>query len=192
MKPNQFTSPTAQPKPAGPVTEEINQRWRTPRYLFEFLHDCLGFTVDACADSNNHLLPRYWTLADDAITQDWSDERVFCNPPFSGAEQFLEKAGEARLAVVVFLLNALTSPTLHDNPPGMILMPDYRIQFDPPPRVERKTFKQGTCLLVYGRLGRRELACIEEMRHGIIVPRKREPRRWLQTFTAPLRDARAA
>jgi site-specific DNA-methyltransferase (adenine-specific) len=59
------------------------QCYQTPRYLFDRLNGIFRFTVDACASANNALLPRYWSVHDDAQRQDWSKEIVFANPPFN-------------------------------------------------------------------------------------------------------------
>jgi hypothetical protein len=62
-------------------SHETRQRWRTDPELFAKLDKVFRFTVDACADADNALLPRYWT---NAARKDWRNERVFCNPPFAG------------------------------------------------------------------------------------------------------------
>ena len=77
--------------------------WTTPPEFFYPLHEKYNYTVDACAGDINHLLPRYWTKEIDALKQDWTGERVWCNPPF-GREypRFVEHAiahfGEYELA----------------------------------------------------------------------------------------------
>ena len=78
--------------------------WRTPQDFFDLLHKEFQFTVDAAATPENAMLPRYWTKADDALTQDWSGERVWCNPPYGAeARPFIEKAAmyEAEIAVLL-------------------------------------------------------------------------------------------
>ena len=69
--------------------------WQTPRSLFDPLNDEFRFTVDAAASPDNALLPCFWTPETDALNQDWSGHRVWCNPPY-GREQraFIEKAAE--------------------------------------------------------------------------------------------------
>ena len=82
------------------------QDWQTPPLLFTKLNDEFHFTVDAAADDNNHLLPRYWTEETDGLAQDWSGERVFCNPPFGLAAKFVEKATRREACVSVLILPA--------------------------------------------------------------------------------------
>lgn len=55
-------------------------------------HDRFNFTIDAAASSLNARLPRFWTLDDDALAQDWSGERVWCNPPYSDIAPWCRKA----------------------------------------------------------------------------------------------------
>ena len=81
--------------------------WQTPPELFEPLHAEFGFTLDAAASAENALLPRYWTAEDDALTQDWTGERVYCNPPYGrSGHRFIRKAAERRAAVAVLLVPA--------------------------------------------------------------------------------------
>ncbi len=63
--------------------------WRTPYRLFRNLHREFGFSMDGAATEHDALLPRF---TDDINRQSWVGERVFVNPPFSMAEQFLLKS----------------------------------------------------------------------------------------------------
>ncbi len=82
--------------------------WRTPRALFGALHREFDFTVDAAADQDNHLVPRYWTAAHDGAARSWAKERVWCNPPYSRGRQpgFLARAAKCEAAVAVLLIPA--------------------------------------------------------------------------------------
>ena len=81
--------------------------WQTPRNFFDPLNAEFEFTIDAAASPENALLPRYWTVDDDALLQSWVGERVWCNPPY-GREQraFIKKASECRAEVSVLLIPA--------------------------------------------------------------------------------------
>lgn len=81
-----------------------HQNWRTPRSLFEQLHQEFNFTLDGASEPGNGLLPVAST-ADQPVP--WGDHRVFCNPPWSNIRPFLEKAVEADAAV--FLVSARTN-----------------------------------------------------------------------------------
>lgn len=57
--------------------------WSTPNYLFRSLDEEFCFTLDPCSDLDNHKCSKFYTIEDNGLLQDWSGERVFCNPPYS-------------------------------------------------------------------------------------------------------------
>lgn len=57
--------------------------WGTPQDLFGALNKEFGFTLDPCADDNNHKCAKYYTKEQDGLAQSWAGETVFCNPPYS-------------------------------------------------------------------------------------------------------------
>ena len=59
-----------------------SNEWATPQWLFDELNEEFHFTLDPCADDLNHKCGKYYTAEDDGLAQDWSGERVFCNPPY--------------------------------------------------------------------------------------------------------------
>lgn len=77
--------------------DQIDDR-AAPWELFDPLHERFGFTIDAAASPENTRLPRYWTREDDALAQDWTTERVWCNPPYSGIGPWVAKAWESYIA----------------------------------------------------------------------------------------------
>lgn len=75
-----------------------SEHWATPADLYDRLHQEFAFTFDPCP---------LQTATLDGLTRAWSDERVYCNPPYgAGLERWLRKAREADVAV--FLLPART------------------------------------------------------------------------------------
>lgn len=83
--------------------------WSTPQKLFDSLNRCYSFTVDAAASKENAKLERYWNKETNGLAQDWSGERIFCNPPYGrdiGA--WLKKAWDQSPGISVFLLPART------------------------------------------------------------------------------------
>lgn len=92
------------PELADP-TDDVDDRW-TPPELWNALHERFQFTVDAAASHSNAKLPRYWTKEQDGTAQDWSGERVWCNPPFSDIAPWVRKASETPDALVVILVPA--------------------------------------------------------------------------------------
>lgn len=67
--------------------------WETPPELFNKLNEEFHFTVDACANSINHKLERYWSEEDDGLSKSWQNEVVWCNPPYSRSTK--KKKGQA-------------------------------------------------------------------------------------------------
>lgn len=57
--------------------------WGTPQDLFDALNKEFNFTLDPCADDNNHKCDKYYTIEQDGLAQSWAGETVFCNPPYS-------------------------------------------------------------------------------------------------------------
>ena len=81
---------------------------RTPTDIWKSLVDEFDFTLDACASHKNHLLPKYYTIDDDCLKQDWSGEVVYCHPMFDmHIGKFVEKAYNSK-CITVMLLPAST------------------------------------------------------------------------------------
>jgi phage N-6-adenine-methyltransferase len=74
--------------------------------LFAQWHRRFGFTLDACANSHNAKLERYFTPEQDGLTQSWAGERVWCNPPYSSIEPWAVKAWREDAPLVVMLVPA--------------------------------------------------------------------------------------
>jgi phage N-6-adenine-methyltransferase len=64
-------------------TNTPKDEWRTPSELFNVLNNFFNFTIDAAANEENKLLDRYWSIENPCVINNWTDEVVFCNPPFS-------------------------------------------------------------------------------------------------------------
>ena len=94
---------------AGYIETSQKSDWQTPPEVFVPLNNRHQFTVDAAASKHNAMLPRYWTVDDDAITMEWVGERIWCNPPY-GREQipFIRKAFERSADVSVLLIPSRT------------------------------------------------------------------------------------
>ncbi|WP_372880289.1 phage N-6-adenine-methyltransferase [Psychromonas sp.] len=101
--------------------EKQQDRWQTPAAVFEQLNEEFGFTLDAAAEPETALCDYYFTAEDDALSQDWSGQTVYCNPPYSKTRQFAEKAMEESIkgATVVMVLPARTDTrAFHDSLTG--------------------------------------------------------------------------
>ena len=99
---------------AGAIVTPGSDLWESPRPLFDNMNRRFQFTVDAAANADNALLPRWWGPDGqyaDALGVPWrprfgGPERVYCNPPFSLVDEFIEKAhdechGDGVLAVLL-------------------------------------------------------------------------------------------
>ena len=83
-------------------------QWSTPDDFFRRLDSIFSFTLDPCADDNNHKTEKYFTKEDDGLSQPWDGERVFMNPPYGrGIGLWVEKASKTK-GLVVCLVPART------------------------------------------------------------------------------------
>ncbi len=94
-------------------------QWATPQGFFDELDKEFHFTLDPCADAENHKCEKYFTEAEDGLAQDWGGHRVFCNPPYGrGIYQWVEKCcreGCRDNTIVVLLIPARTDTAwFHD------------------------------------------------------------------------------
>jgi phage N-6-adenine-methyltransferase len=108
--------------------------------------------VDAAASAENALLPRYWDQEQDALEQDWSQEIVWCNPPYSRPAPFLVKASTACLAVILMRADCLTTHYTSEFPPSYLAVPKGRLSFDRPPgqSATGEAAPFGSVLFLYG------------------------------------------
>lgn len=94
------THPQQGPRP------EVDDRETDPT-VFAELHERFAFTIDAAASPHNAKLPKFWTVDDDGLAQNWTGERVWCNPPYSNIRPWVEKASaEVDAELIVMLLPA--------------------------------------------------------------------------------------
>ena len=120
---------------AGYIKTAKKTDWKTPPEIFEPLHEKYQFTIDAAASKKNALLARYWTEEDNALKQNWANERVWCNPPY-GREQneFIMKAFKREAQITCLLIPARTDTRiwhdciLHDKADEIIFLKG-RIKF---------------------------------------------------------------
>ena len=86
--------------------------WATPPDFFQALDKEFHFDLDPAADDTNHKCDKYFTVAEDGLSQEWGGHNVFCNPPY-GREigKWVEKAYQTNKEsgdLVVMLLPART------------------------------------------------------------------------------------
>lgn len=56
--------------------------WATPQDFFDKLNEEFHFTLDPCANEENHKCNLFYTKEQDGLTKDWGGHVVFCNPPY--------------------------------------------------------------------------------------------------------------
>lgn len=95
-----------------------SNEWTTPQYLFDEFNEEFNFTLDPCATDENAKCSKYFTIEDDGLSKDWSNDVVFMNPPYGREiKHWIKKAYEESLkgATVVCLIPARTDTTYwHD------------------------------------------------------------------------------
>ena len=92
--------------------------WSTPQAFFDELNKEFNFTLDPCATRENAKCTKYFTVEDDGLKQDWSNDVVFMNPPYGREIKYwVQKAFEESLkgATVVCLIPARTDTTYWHN-----------------------------------------------------------------------------
>ena len=84
--------------------------WRTPKDLFDKLDAEFHFTVDLCADDDNHLCKKYYSKENNGFDADLTGERVYCNPPYGrkSTGEWIKKCAICNADVVVMLLPVRT------------------------------------------------------------------------------------
>ena len=82
--------------------------WSTPQEFFNDLNKEFNFTLDPCATKENAKCDKFYTINEDGLSKDWSNEVVFMNPPYGrGISSWIEKASKED-ATVVCLIPART------------------------------------------------------------------------------------
>jgi len=104
---------------AKTMFSSVSTNWETPQAFFDDLNAEFHFTLDPCADAENHKCETYFTKAENGLARDWGGHIVFCNPPY-GKEinKWVEKCyreGHKDKTIVVLLLPARTDTAyFHD------------------------------------------------------------------------------
>jgi site-specific DNA-methyltransferase (adenine-specific) len=98
------------------------RHWETPPEVFAPLDAEFRFSLDPCAGPATAKCVRYFTEADDGLSQDWGCESVFMNPPY-GREVAAwvakaRRAAEAGATVVGLLPASTDLAWWHDHVVG--------------------------------------------------------------------------
>ena len=149
--------------------DEIDDRG-TPQEFWDKLNERFHFTLDVAAAPHNAKTERYYTRLADGLLQPWHGS-VWCNPPYSGLDAWLEKAWwewrqkPVKLRSIVMLLpaNRPEQPWWQQwvepyrDRPGSPLRVEFlpgRLRFIKPGATEVKPNERppfGCCLLVWSR-----------------------------------------
>ncbi len=117
-------------------SSESNE-WYTPQALFDTLNKEFRFTLDPCATKQSAKCRKFFTEKQDGLSQDWSGERVFMNPPYGRAiGKWVKKAVDSD-ATVVMLIPARTDTKyfheyIYENPNCEIRFLKGRVKFETP------------------------------------------------------------
>lgn len=82
----------------------LTDLWATPQDFFNKLNEEFHFTLDPCANDENHKCDKYYTEKENGLIQDWTNEIVFCNPPY-GREigKWVAKCAESKCLSVMLI-----------------------------------------------------------------------------------------
>ena len=69
-----------------------SDEWFTPQQFFDTVNKEFNFTLDVAATTSNTKCKKFFTIVDNGLEQDWSNEVVWCNPPYSDIKLWVEKA----------------------------------------------------------------------------------------------------
>ena len=85
-----------------------SDEWATPQDFFDKLNEEFRFTLDPCANADNHKCDKYFTKEQNGLVQDWGTERVYCNPPYGrGISEWVAKCSR-HSGLAVMLIPART------------------------------------------------------------------------------------
>ena len=82
---------SARNHPQQATDDAVDDRATTPE-VFGPLDAIHHFTIDVAAAAHNTKCDRYYTRADDGLSQSWAGESVWCNPPYSSIGPWVTKA----------------------------------------------------------------------------------------------------
>lgn len=78
--------------------------WATPQALFDELNEEFHFTLDPCSTDENAKCEMHYTKAEDGLKQDWTGQRVYCNPPYGRQiGKWVKKAHDSKCLTVMLL-----------------------------------------------------------------------------------------
>ncbi|AKJ72079.1 DNA N-6-adenine-methyltransferase [Gordonia alkanivorans] len=92
--------------------DAVDDRGTDPAFIAQLEAEFGAFTLDVAAAPHNAKAPEFYTIEDNGLAQPWTGN-VWCNPPYSNIEPWVEKAwfewgrgGHVDLERIVMLLPA--------------------------------------------------------------------------------------
>lgn len=85
-------NPYSNPKNLSVMFTSKTDEWYTPIDFYQELDNEFHFDLDPCSTDDNHKCENYYTISDNGLNHSWAGHRVFCNPPYSEIDKWVEKA----------------------------------------------------------------------------------------------------
>lgn len=129
----------------------IRDTWATPPEFINWVEAVYGkITLDVCASAHNAKADKYFTEADDGLSQSWETPGwAWCNPPGSQVERWVAKA-LTQPQVLILVQQGTETPWFRDLVQGSIevLLLSPRIQFVPPEGIKKTSNPRNYALAV--------------------------------------------
>lgn len=132
----------------------MNDEWKTPDYVFNYLNNIFCFDFDAAAKKENSRCEKF---TNNSLIDEWDGERIWLNPPYSRGNlpRFLEKAYKTSLKgkVVVCLVPLDMTGWVRDwiIKKAQVWIPDERIAFiNPENGLPGCSPSKGSMIVIYG------------------------------------------
>lgn len=156
----------------------IDDKWETPRWLFDLLNQEFRFSLDAAASGINFKCNGYCDQLGDGLKIYWyyhsCGGAIYLNPPYSKIAEFIKKAYEESLkgATVVCLIPARTDTAYwHDYcmKAAEIRFIRGRLKFENPEVAKSGSAPFPSVVVIFSEPPRQCEACIQ----GLIPPCKK-------------------
>lgn len=151
--------------------------WTTPLDFFKKLDDVWHFTLDSACVKETALCSKYYTPETYGLSQDWGNEIVWCNCPYSDIKTWLSKCADAykKGATVLILVPARTETIAFQNYAmpiaDCITFIKGRLKFGDPANPERKTTSAPfpSCLIVLDKnLTQAKIDCLKSLGNTMV------------------------
>ena len=87
--------------------------YETPDEVYDPLNDEFHFTIDVCADEDNHKCEAYYSIEEDGLFYEWSGV-CWLNPPYSNTKAWLLHASKQRCTSIALVPNSTENTWFHE------------------------------------------------------------------------------